>query len=212
VDVGGLPDGEVADDARVGDPGVRDTGGSFVAPHVADELAGGFDDAAGDGQVADGFGVGGAHQPDAAVGGVGDAFALVVVVAESLPGLGGDLDAQAEGPAALGQLVQGQAAGYGGVVVAGQQDRTGLGAAGGGGAADQLGQGQGLCPRSRRYQVTANGLTIALFLTRLAQRFLIPGLAQLTGTGPPADTRLRHADRAYKAAITDLAEQASLAA
>jgi hypothetical protein len=59
--------------------------------------------------------------------------------------------------------------------------------------------------------VTADGLTIALFFTRLAQRVLIPGLAQLTGTGPPG-TPLRQADRAYKAAITDLAQQASLAA
>jgi hypothetical protein len=67
-------------------------------------------------------------------------------------------------------------------------------------------------PRSRTCQVTADGLTIALFLTRLARRFLIPGLAQLAGTGPPADTRLRQADRAYKAAITGLAQQASLAA
>jgi hypothetical protein len=66
-------------------------------------------------------------------------------------------------------------------------------------------------PRSRSYQVTADGLTIALFFTRLAQRVLIPGLAQLTGTGPPG-TPLRQADRAYKAAITDLAQQASLAA
>ena len=67
-------------------------------------------------------------------------------------------------------------------------------------------------PRSRSYQVTADGLTTALFLTHLAQRFLIPGLAQLTGTSPPPGTRLRQADRAYKAAITHLAQQASLAA
>ena len=66
-------------------------------------------------------------------------------------------------------------------------------------------------PRSRSYQVTADGLTIALFFTRLAQRVLIPGLAQLTATGPPG-TPLRQADRACKAAITDLAQQASLAA
>jgi len=46
----------------------------------------------------------------------------------------------------------------------------------------------------------------------VTQRFLIPGLAQLTGTGPPASTPLRQADRAYKAAITELARQASLAA
>ena len=67
-------------------------------------------------------------------------------------------------------------------------------------------------PHSRNYQVTADGLSIALFLTRLARRVLIPGLAQLTGNSPPADTRLRQADRAYKAAITQLAQQASLAA
>jgi len=67
-------------------------------------------------------------------------------------------------------------------------------------------------PRSRSYQITADGLTIALFFTRLAQRILIPGLAHLTGTGPPGSTRLRQADRAYKAAITELARQTSLAA
>jgi hypothetical protein len=67
-------------------------------------------------------------------------------------------------------------------------------------------------PHSRSYQVTADGLSIALFFTRLTQRVLIPGLAQLTGTGPPTGTRLRQADRAYKAAITELAQQASLAA
>ena len=53
--------------------------------------------------------------------------------------------------------------------------------------------------------------SIALFLTRVTQRFLIPGLAQLTSTGPPGSP-LRQADRAYKAAITDLAQQASIAA
>ncbi len=67
-------------------------------------------------------------------------------------------------------------------------------------------------PRSRSYQVTEDGLTIALFLTRLAQRLLIPGLAQLTSPGPPGPSRLRQADRAYKTAITELARQASLAA
>src|SRR5229473_1354665 len=62
------------------------------------------------------------------------------------------------------------------------------------------------------YQVTADGLTIALFLTRLTQRLLIPGLAQLTSPGPPGRSRLRQADRAYREALTDLARQASLAA
>jgi hypothetical protein len=67
-------------------------------------------------------------------------------------------------------------------------------------------------PRSRNYQVTAGGLTIALFLTRLTQRLLIPGLAQLTSPGPPGRSRLRQADRAYRDALIDLARQASLAA
>ena len=66
-------------------------------------------------------------------------------------------------------------------------------------------------PHSRSYQVTPEGLSIALFLTRVTQRFLIPGLAQLTGTGPPGSP-LRQADRAYKAAITSLAQQASIIA
>ena len=67
-------------------------------------------------------------------------------------------------------------------------------------------------PHSRAYQVTEDGLTIALFLTRLTQRLLIPGLAQLTSPGPPGRSRLRQADRAYRDALTDLARQASLGA
>ncbi|HLX52040.1 MAG TPA: hypothetical protein VKS82_27250 [Streptosporangiaceae bacterium] len=67
-------------------------------------------------------------------------------------------------------------------------------------------------PHSRSYQVTTDGLTIALFLTRVAQRLLIPGLTQLTDPGPPPGTRLRKAARAYQAAITELAQQASIAA
>ena len=67
-------------------------------------------------------------------------------------------------------------------------------------------------PHSRSYQVTAGGLTIALFLTRLTQRLLIPGLAQLTSPGRPGRSRLRQADRAYRDALTDLARHASLAA
>ena len=50
-----------------------------------------------------------------------------------------------------------------------------------------------------------------LFLTRLTQRLLIPGLAQLTIPGPPGRSRLRQADRAYRDALTDLARQTSLA-
>jgi hypothetical protein len=66
-------------------------------------------------------------------------------------------------------------------------------------------------PHSFRYQVTLTGLRQALFLTRLTQRFLIPGLAQLTDPSPPAPARLRAAARAYEASLDDLARQAGLA-
>ena len=52
----------------------------------------------------------------------------------------------------------------------------------------------------------------ARFLTRLTQRLLIPGLAELTDPSPPAPSRLRAAARAYDAAIDELTRQALLAA
>jgi hypothetical protein len=67
-------------------------------------------------------------------------------------------------------------------------------------------------PHSFRYQVTPAGHQQALFLTRLAQRLIIPGLAHLTDPSPPAPTRLRAAARAYDTAIDDLTRQARLAA
>ena len=67
-------------------------------------------------------------------------------------------------------------------------------------------------PGTFRYQVTDDGLRQALFLTRLASRFLIPGLAAVTDPSPPAPARLRTADRAYQQALDDLARQARLAA
>ena len=67
-------------------------------------------------------------------------------------------------------------------------------------------------PHSFRYQVTLAGLRQALFLTRLTQRFLIPGLAELTDPSPPAPARLRAAARAYEASLDDLARTAGLAA
>jgi hypothetical protein len=66
-------------------------------------------------------------------------------------------------------------------------------------------------PHSRTYQVTADGLSTALFFTRLTRRVIIPALAQIAGTSPTSGSPLRQADRAYKAAIADLAAQASLA-
>ena len=65
-------------------------------------------------------------------------------------------------------------------------------------------------PHSRNYQVTADGLSTALFFTRLTRRVIIPALAGIAAAGPPPGSPLRQADRAYKAAIADLASQASL--
>jgi hypothetical protein len=64
-------------------------------------------------------------------------------------------------------------------------------------------------PGTFRYQVTAAGIGQARFLTRLTQRLLIPGLAELTDPGP---SPLRTAARAYDAAIDELARQAMLTA
>ena len=65
-------------------------------------------------------------------------------------------------------------------------------------------------PHSRSYQLTAYGLSTALFFTRLTRRVIIPALADLAAADPPPGSPLRQADRAYKAAIADLASQASL--
>ncbi len=65
-------------------------------------------------------------------------------------------------------------------------------------------------PHSRSYQLTADGLSTALFFTRLTRRVIIPALADLAGAGPPPGSLLRQADHAYKTAIADLAAQASL--
>ena len=67
-------------------------------------------------------------------------------------------------------------------------------------------------PHTFRYQVTAAGMRSAQFLTRVHDRVLRTGLAQITDPKPPASTALRTADRAYQAAIDDLARQAGLAA
>ena len=40
-------------------------------------------------------------------------------------------------------------------------------------------------PHSRNYQLTADGLSTALFFTRLTRRVIIPGLAQIAGASPP---------------------------
>jgi hypothetical protein len=58
--------------------------------------------------------------------------------------------------------------------------------------------------RTFRYQATDTGLRSAQFLTRVHDRLLRTGLAEITGPSPPASTALRAADRAYQAALDDL--------
>jgi hypothetical protein len=67
-------------------------------------------------------------------------------------------------------------------------------------------------PHTFRYQVTEAGMRSAHFLTRLHDRVLRAGLAQLSDPDPPASTALRVADRAYQAAIDDILRHAGLAA
>jgi hypothetical protein len=67
-------------------------------------------------------------------------------------------------------------------------------------------------PGTFRYQVTDTGLRTARYLTRVHDRLLRTGLAEITDPSPPTPTALRAADRAYQAAIDDLARQAGLAA
>ena len=65
-------------------------------------------------------------------------------------------------------------------------------------------------PRTHRYRVTDTGLHTAMFLTRVHDRVLPTGLAELTGTtGPPS--KLRTAATAYQAAIDDIIRDAGLA-
>jgi hypothetical protein len=67
-------------------------------------------------------------------------------------------------------------------------------------------------PGTFRYRVTDTGMSSARYLTRLHDRLLRTGLAEITDPSPPASTALRAADRAYQAAIDDLTRQAGLAA
>jgi hypothetical protein len=66
-------------------------------------------------------------------------------------------------------------------------------------------------PGTFRYEVTDDGITRALFLTRLHDRFLRAGLAELSAPHG-ADPGLAAAGRAYAKAIDGLARQAGLAA
>jgi hypothetical protein len=64
-------------------------------------------------------------------------------------------------------------------------------------------------PHTHRYQVTTTGLRHATFLTRIHDRILRTGLAELTAHTPAA---LRQADRLYQAAIDDLTRRAGIPA
>ena len=64
-------------------------------------------------------------------------------------------------------------------------------------------------PHTHRYQVTSTGLRHAMFLTRVHDRILQTGLAELTGPDP---SPLRKAATIYQAAIDNLAQRAGIAA
>ena len=64
-------------------------------------------------------------------------------------------------------------------------------------------------PHTHRYQVTPAGLRHAMFLTRIHDRILQTGIAELTG---PEPALLRKAAHMYQAAIDDLTRRAGIAA
>ena len=65
-------------------------------------------------------------------------------------------------------------------------------------------------PRTHRYRVTDLGLHTAMLLTRVHDRVLPTGLAQLASDATP--NKLRHAATAYQSAIDELTREAGLAA
>jgi len=65
-------------------------------------------------------------------------------------------------------------------------------------------------PHSQRYQITEHGLTTAMFLTRVHDRLLPTGLAELADQDPPRP--LRVAANAYQAAFEKLTTTARFAA
>jgi hypothetical protein len=67
-------------------------------------------------------------------------------------------------------------------------------------------------PHTFRYRVTGTGMRSARYLTRVHDRLLRTGLAEITDPSPPFPSALRAADRAYQAALDDLTRHAGLAA
>jgi hypothetical protein len=67
-------------------------------------------------------------------------------------------------------------------------------------------------PRTHRYRVTAEGLRVALFFTRVYARVLRPGLARILPAAPTDDRTLRPYFDQLDAAIDRAVDQAKLAA
>ena len=67
-------------------------------------------------------------------------------------------------------------------------------------------------PHTHRYRVTEAGLHHAMFLTRVHNRLIRTGEAQLADPHPPAPAPLRAAARTYDAAVDKLIQQSGLAA
>jgi hypothetical protein len=67
-------------------------------------------------------------------------------------------------------------------------------------------------PHTFRYRVTDTGMRSALFLTRVHDRILRTGLAELADPTPPMPSKLATAARTYQAAITDLTRRSGIAA
>ena len=67
-------------------------------------------------------------------------------------------------------------------------------------------------PKSHRYDVTPEGLRIALFFTRTYARLLRPKLAEIMSAGPPGDSTLRAAFDRLEREIDRCCEEQKLAA
>lgn len=65
-------------------------------------------------------------------------------------------------------------------------------------------------PRTHRYHVTDFGFRAALFLTRIHQRLLVPGLANITSRAPPKTSKLRSAFDRVDQAIEQALGQAAM--
>jgi hypothetical protein len=67
-------------------------------------------------------------------------------------------------------------------------------------------------PKTHRYQLTDDGLRIALFFTRTYARLLRPKLAEIMAVGPPPSSRLRVAFDRVRAEIEQVCRDENLAA